>query len=245
MCGRYSIGKGPTQLAAELEASLAIEPGTPEAEKARFNIAPSQRAPMLIAHPDRRLGMARFGWRLDGKKGLLLNARSETSQKNGLFRAALERRRALIPADGFYEWKVREGTGKKPEKDPFFLHQEGALITFAGLYYVEKGLDEEATGTSTNPSPDRKSASFVIMTTAASPQIAVVHDRMPIIVPPEWRSDWLDVRLPVDELLTELMHLPPPIQMRLVSPRVGSPTNDDPTLHDPLAHPDPEMRPDR
>lgn len=236
MCGRYSIGKGPIELAAELEASLAIEPGTDEAQKARFNIAPSQRAPMLIAHPDRRLGMARFGWSLEGKKGLLLNARSETAQKNGLFRAALERRRALIPADGFYEWRVREGPGKKPEKDAFFLHQGGALITFAGLYYVDKGIGDEASP-SEEKRADKKSASFVIMTTAASPEIAAVHDRMPIIVPPEWRADWLDVRLPVSELLTELMHLPPPIQMRLVSPRVGSPANDDPTLHDPLAEP--------
>ena len=104
MCGRYSVGRSGQELAAELGATLSTD-----AIAARFNVAPSQPAPMMVALPDRRIGLASFGWTLRGKKGLLLNARSETAPSNGLFRTALERRRALIPADGFYEWRVRPG----------------------------------------------------------------------------------------------------------------------------------------
>lgn len=234
MCGRYSIGKTGTQLAAELEATLAIPP---EEQRARYNVAPSQGAPMLIAVADhggveRRLGLAQFGWRLDRKKGLLLNARSETAAGNGLFRSALERRRSLIPADGFYEWRVRPpelGEGKKPVRDAFFLHEGGSLLTFAGLYYVER-----VEGQVEAPSPAKK-ASFVILTTAASEDVQRVHDRMPIIVPASMRSRWLDTKEPVEPLLDELSRLHPPLSLRAVGAKVGSPANDDPSLHDPIS----------
>lgn len=216
MCGRYSIGKSATELATELRASLATDDIKP-----RFNVAPTQDAPMLVALPDRRLGLARFGWTLEGKKGLLLNARSETAPKNGLFARALERRRALIPADGFYEWKLR-GEGKKAPKDAFFLHQDGAILTFAGLYYVAKG-DEGA-----------KHASFVILTGAPTPEVAAIHDRMPIVVPPALRDAWLDVREPADQVLAALRAQPPRFAVRHVSSKVGSPAIDEPSLHDPV-----------
>lgn len=219
MCGRYSVGKSATQLATELEASLATEDIRP-----RYNVAPSQDAPMLVALPDRRLGLAKFGWQLEGKKGLLLNARSETAPKNGLFRRALERRRSLIPADGFYEWKARSSAAKAP-RDAFFLHQGGALLTFAGLYHVDK---RELEGT---PS---KHASFVIMTTTPTPVVAAVHDRMPIVVPAELRAAWMDPHVPADEVLREVLAHHPPFEVRQVSAKVGSPANDDPSLQDPI-----------
>lgn len=223
------MGRTGQQLAAELGASLATD-----AIAARFNVAPSQPAPMMVALPDRRIGLATFGWTLRGKKGLLLNARSETAPANGLFRSALERRRALIPADGFYEWRATEGEGKgskKAPRDAFFLHQRGELITFAGLYYVEKVAGEASESES---EPLKKKASFVILTTAASDDVAPVHDRMPIIVPPELRSAWLDPTQSPDELLEKLTALRPEIELRQVGSKVGSPANDDPSLQDPV-----------
>lgn len=237
MCGRYSVGKTATELAEELDASLAME-----AMKPRYNVAPTQDAPMLIAvrgaHVDgsarddameRRLGSARFGWSLRNKKGLLLNARSETAPNNGLFRSALERRRALIPADGFYEWQVL-GEGRNAPKQAYFIHDQGRLLTFAGLYYVER---TESEPTEEAPSPVTKHASFVILTTAASSAIQRVHDRMPIVVPPDLRSAWLDVSQPVEPLLRELTARDPRLALREVGSRVGSPANDDPSLRDP------------
>ena len=226
MCGRYSVGKTATELAEELDASLATD-----AIKPRFNVAPTQQAPMLVALPDRRLGLARFGWSLRNKKGLLLNARSETAQSNGLFRSALERRRSLMPADGFYEWRAL-GEGKKAPKQAYFLHAGGDVITFAGLYHVEKKEEEPKDD---EPSPITKQASFVILTTAASEAIRRVHDRMPIIVPPELRSAWLDVSQPVDGLLRALMARDPQLALREVGSRVGSPANDDSSLQDPAS----------
>jgi len=226
MCGRYSVGKTATELAEELDGSLATD-----AIKPRFNVAPTQEAPMLVALPDRRLGLARFGWTLRNKKGLLLNARSETASSNGLFRSALERRRALIPADGFYEWRVM-GEGKKAPKQAYFLHDGGALLTFAGLYYVERKEGEPKDGE--EPSPTSKQASFVILTTAASDAIQLVHDRMPIVVPPDIRSAWLDMSQPVEPLLRELAARDPQLELREVGSQVGSPANDDPSLRDPV-----------
>jgi putative SOS response-associated peptidase YedK len=228
MCGRYSVGKTATELAEELDASLATD-----AIKPRFNVAPTQEAPMLVALPDRRLGLARFGWSLRNKKGLLLNARSETATSNGLFRTALERRRSLIPADGFYEWRVL-GEGKKAPRQAYFLHDHGKIITFAGLYYVEKTLEKkEGEPQQDEPSPVVKQASFVILTTAASEAIQRVHDRMPIVVPPDMRSAWLDLSKPVEPLLRELAARDPQLELREVGSRVGSPANDDPSLRDP------------
>lgn len=226
MCGRYSVGKTATQLADELDASLATDAIVP-----RFNVAPTQPAPMLVALPDRRLGLARFGWTLRNKKGLLLNARSETAPGNGLFRSALERRRALIPADGFYEWRAL-GEGKKPAKQAYFLHRGGELITFAALYYVER-KETDAGGVEPGEPTSSKEASFVILTTAASEAVEPVHDRMPIIVPPELRAAWLDTTQPVEPLLRELMARDPELSLREVGSRVGSPANDDASLQDP------------
>ncbi len=229
MCGRYSVGKTSAELAEELEASLATDAITP-----RFNVAPTQPAPMLVALPDRRLGLARFGWTLRNKKGLLLNARSETAPSNGLFQKALERRRALIPADGFYEWRTLGG-GKKATKQAYFLHHGGEVITFAGLYYVEKKVEGKAEGDTSDPAAQiTKEASFVILTTAASEAVQQVHDRMPIIVPPELRAAWLDTTQPAEPLLRELMARDPELALREVGSRVGSPANDDPSLQDPV-----------
>jgi putative SOS response-associated peptidase YedK len=215
VCARYSVGKTPEELAAELDAHLATEE-----TRARYNVAPSQPAPMLVAMPERRLGVARFGWRREGDRGLLLNARAETVVALPTFRAAIERRRSLVPADGFYEWKARAGSRRSP-REAFFFHRQGALMTFAGLFVVERSVSEPR-------------AAFVILTTAPSPVVAQVHDRMPLIVPEELRDAWMDPRVPAGALLPELLRRDPALEVRAISPRIGAPSLDEPSLRDPL-----------
>ncbi len=220
MCARYSVGKPPEALAVALDAELATEE-----TRARYNVAPSQPAPMLAATPERRLGLARFGWRRDGGAGLLLNARAETVVALPTFRAAVERRRALVPADGFYEWKAR-GASRRAPREAFFFHRGGALLTFAGLFVVDRPVPEAVVA--------GPRAAFVILTTAPTPVVSEVHDRMPLIVPEPLRDAWMDPGVQVGALLSELRRLDPELEVRAVSPRVGSSALDEPSLRDPL-----------
>ena len=220
MCARYSVGKTPAELAAELGAHLATDE-----TRARYNVAPSQAAPMLVAAPERRLGVARFGWRREAGAGLLLNARAETVLVLPTFRAAIERRRSLVPADGFYEWKARAASRRAP-REAFFVHRHGALLTLAGLFVVDRPASE--------PIASGPRAAFVILTTAPSPVVAEIHDRMPLVVPEALRDAWMDPRVPAGALLPELVQTDPAFEVRAVSPRVGSPALDEPSLRDPL-----------
>lgn len=234
VCGRYSVGARPEALAEKLGAELA--PGAAGAP-ARFNVAPSQPAPLLVATPARRLGLARFGWSLPKKKGLLLNARVEGIAKNGLFRAAAARHRALVPADGFYEW-LRDGAAKRA----YFVRDagRGELLTFAALFDVghepgaaggeQASAIDGATETPPSSKPARAPA-FLIVTRPAEGVVASVHDRMPLVVPDSLRDLWLS-RAPLDEALSALRATHPALEAWEVSSRVGSPAIDEPWLRD-------------
>lgn len=218
MCGRYSVGARPEEIAAKLGAELA--PGTAEAD-ARFNVAPSQPAPLLVATPARRLGLARFGWTLPRKRGLLVNARVEGIGTNALFRAAAARHRALVPAEGFYEW-LRTGATKRAY---YFRGADAELLTFAALFDVGRIEIDEAAG---HPPRD---PSFVIVTRPSDAVVELVHDRMPLIVPPALRDLWLS-RAPLGEALEALREAEPALEVWEVSSRVGSPAIDAPWLRD-------------
>lgn len=204
-----------------------------EAFPPRYNIAPTQ--PILMATaglprqpgsnlPDRQALLVRWGlipgWAKDPKNlPLLINARSDTAAEKAAFKAALRHRRALIPASGFYEWK---SVGK--DKQPFFLRpRSGGLVAFAGLMetYADPNGSEIDTG--------------AILTTEASPDIAPIHHRMPVVVRPEDFSRWLDCRrleprdvadilrpaepdlfeaIPVSDLVNKVINTGPEIQER-------------------------------
>ena len=112
----------------------------------------------------------------------MINARAETLADKNAFKSSFARRRCLIPADGFYEWK-KLGPGKKPKKQPMFVRRaDGKPIAFAGLWSVWRGPDRDQ-------EPLR---SVTIITTTPNRTMADIHDRMPVILPEEAWATWLD-----------------------------------------------------
>jgi len=186
-----------------------------------WNVAPTQSAPVVRRHPEtgaRHLDLLKWGllpyWTKDPVKALLpINARAETVAKSGMFRRAFEQRRAIVPADAFYEWKVA-ANGKQPYA---IARQDGQPLAFAGLWEGFRWSD----GTVTR--------SFAIVTTAASAEMAELHDRMPVILePPDWPV-WLgEARgrsgVPAASVAGGTLRTWP------VDRRVGSPRNNGPEL---------------
>jgi putative SOS response-associated peptidase YedK len=145
----------------------------------------------------RQLRVVRWGlvpsWAKDVSIGSrLINARSETVAEKPAFRRAFARRRCLLPADGYYEWMVLGATeasdrpGKKA-KQPYFIHRaDGGPLAFAGLY--ELWRDRSV--------PDEDPAAWLwsatIITTTAPDELGEIHDRMPMVIPPDSWADWLD-----------------------------------------------------
>lgn len=185
MCGRFALTSTPKEVAALFDV-VDVEDFPP-----RFNIAPTQPILMVAAGPrqppgsnlpERRAQLVRWGflpaWAKSPKDmPLLINARGETAAQKAAFRAAMRHRRTLVPASGFYEWR-REGRGRA---QPYWLRpRSGGLIAFAGLMetWMEPGGSEIDTG--------------AILTTEAPDDLAAIHPRMPVVIPPEYFSRWLD-----------------------------------------------------
>lgn len=189
MCGRYTLSLPIAEVAIELgidNPEFEVEP--------RYNIAPTQRVPVLTAEKPLHLSLFRWGlipsWAKDPSIGnKLLNARAETLSEKPAFREAFSQRRCLIPADGFYEWKASP-YGKIPQH---IHHKNRSLLTFAGLW--ESWKDAEG----------REIRSYTIITTSPNQLMAEIHDRMPVIISPEERAIWLSENAPVQRLQS-LMH---------------------------------------
>lgn len=219
MCGRYTLTR-QERLIEEMEASLGEAPQSPW-WKARFNVAPTQPAPVVILRDgSRRVEMMRWGlvphWAGKGSKPpLMINARVESVQDKPMFRDALQRRRCLVPADGFFEWK-HEGHGKSATKQPMYMHRPGnQLFAFAGLWArVRTDAGEQV--------------SFTIVTGPPNELVAPIHDRMPIVLDPSAYAAWLD---PASDAtaVRDLLRVPPVGDWTAepVSPRVNSAANDD------------------
>jgi putative SOS response-associated peptidase YedK len=176
MCGRYIFTSSPEamrQLFRYLE-----QPNFPP----RFNVAPTQPIAIVrLVEGQRHFVLVRWGflpsWVKDPKTfALVINARGESVIDKPAFRAAMKRRRCLIPADGFYEWQ-KAGDRKRP----FFIHaKSGAPLAFAGLWETWTGPNGEELETA------------AIITTRANRTLDAIHERMPVIVPPEAFDLWLD-----------------------------------------------------
>ena len=177
MCGRYVIISSPEAIRALF--GYPEQPNFPP----RFNVAPTQPIPVVRLHDGKRqFVLMRWGlipsWVKDAKSfSLLINARGESVVDKPAFRAAMRRRRCLIPADGFYEWKDLAG-----RKRPYFirLKDSGGPFAFAGLWETWTGPNGEEMDTA------------AIVTTDANRALASIHNRMPVIVPPEAFDFWLD-----------------------------------------------------
>jgi putative SOS response-associated peptidase YedK len=225
MCARYTMATPPDELVEELEATLVAESIEPH-----YNIAPTMDAPIVVQTKDgeRRLGLSRFGlvphWAKDPKIGTrLLNARAETAADKPAFRDAFARRRCLVVADGFYEWR-REGRLKVPF---YFRVPERKPFGMAGLWSVWH-----------DPQGNRLS-SFTILTRDAEGEVAAIHDRMPIVLDPSAYAAWLDRDLRDPDAVREVLtHERGPALFGVeVSRRVNDVRNDDPSLIEPLAPP--------
>lgn len=176
MCGRYTLTASPQAIRDLFR--YAEQPNFPP----RYNIAPTQPIPVVrLMNRQRQFALMRWGllpsWVKDPKAfSLIINARGEGVLDKPAFRAAMKRRRCLIPADGFYEWKAGG-----PRKQPYFIHaQSGETLAFAGLWETWTGPNGEELDT------------VAIVTTDANDTVRPLHDRMPVIVPPEAFDLWLD-----------------------------------------------------
>jgi putative SOS response-associated peptidase YedK len=213
MCGRFTLRAPPQALADEFElAEVSLfEP--------RFNIAPTQSVPAIRLHDGgRQLAQFRWGlvpfWADDPKIGYrLINARSESAASKAAFRDAFKKRRCLVLADGFYEWKK---SGKT--KQPFHIRRaDGKPFAFAGLWERWQPPDGEPLETCT------------ILTTTANATLSALHDRMPVILERPDRAAWLDPAAAKDDLQALLRPLPDDALTAVpVSTYVNSPRNQGP-----------------
>lgn len=223
MCGRYTLTTPLDEL-----LSIFDVPEVGFRHEPRYNIAPTQNAPVLARDAEgTRMGLLRWGlipfWADDpgiGKR--LINARSETASEKPAFRSAFRSRRCLVLADGFYEWR-KEGDGKVP----YWIHRpDRAPFTMAGLW--ERWEPDEG----------EPIHSFAILTRDAVPGLKELHARMPAILGPERRAGWLDRN--ADPASVDALLAPPeePLAYHPVSRVVNSPANDRPECIEPLAPPE-------
>jgi putative SOS response-associated peptidase YedK len=222
MCGRFTLTVNPDQL--QQQFGLAERP--PAELTPRYNIAPSQAVAVVANNADRKLELFQWGlvpsWAKDPKIGnKMINARAETLAEKPSFRNALKRRRCLVVADGFYEWK-KEGKGKTPI---YLQMKDGRPFAFAGLWEIWQPPDGSLLKTCT------------IVTTAANALVHDIHDRMPAILAPEDYDRWLEPGEVSPPEVLSLLGPYDPAEMRAVrvSTRVNSPGNDTPELILPVA----------
>jgi len=221
MCGRYTLAA----TIDELLSYLGID-SLPFEWRPRYNIAPGQMIPAVIMHNgERRAGLIRWGliphWVKDEKQmGPLINARSETVTEKPAFSSLMTRKRCLIPADGFFEWK-RNGTAQQRMRIRLTAR---SLFMMAGLYDTWTAPDGGKLHTCT------------ILTTSPNRLMADIHNRMPVILSEEDASVWADDRIRDIDRLTRLLRPYPDAEMEAypVDPRVGNVKNDDETLIRPL-----------
>lgn len=231
MCGRFTLTSLP-----KVVAQLFDLPAVPELDP-RYNIAPTQGVAVVRAGSDgRRLDLLRWGlipsWVKDVKQApTLVNARVDTLQEKPSFRGAFRSRRCLIPADGFYEWKTIGG-----KKQPmYFTMNDGAPFALAGLWERWEGPDGTVIESCTT------------LTTEPNAVVSPIHDRMPVILPPEAYALWLDPRVTEPQRLVPLLGSYPAEAMRVhaVSPQVNSASAEGPACIEPfaeLAPPPEELR---
>jgi putative SOS response-associated peptidase YedK len=221
MCGRFSASR-PPDLTEEAYAAVVVDDPPPPS----WNVAPTDPVSVVVHREDRReLRTLRWGlipsWADDKRiASRLINARAETVATKPAFRTALLRRRCLVPADGWYEWRAEPGRPKQP----FFISRRDTSTAFAGLYEVWR-----------DPATEELVRTCTIVTTTASPGLAYLHERMPVVLPPHTWDVWLDREYADIEGLLALLRPRDGFDAYPVSDAVNSVRNNGPSLVEPVA----------
>jgi putative SOS response-associated peptidase YedK len=212
MCGRYELHAHPDVVALQFGLD-----GPPQF-KASYNICPgSDVLAVRVARNGQRIARA-VRW---GRANKLANARGESLTERPAFRDAFREWRCLVPASGFYEWQTRAG-----RKVPWYLRPlDAELFGLAGIAAFWNGL-----------------RSVSLITTQPNELMAPIHDRMPVIVPPESYAEWLDPGNRDTQALMRFVQPYPPERMAgyRVSTRVSKPENDDAALLEPVTEGSPQ-----
>jgi putative SOS response-associated peptidase YedK len=226
MCGRMTQQTPMSDVARIFDADVRDDEPVP----ARFNCAPTDPLNVVVQRDDGRV-VERYRWGLipawssDPRDGArMINARAETVATSPAFRIAFQRRRCLIPADGFYEWQRRDR-----QRLPWYLHlTDGAPMAMAGIWSLWR-----------DPATGGWVPSCSVVTTWASEQVEPLHDRMPVILPRDAWWPWLDPAEPDLAFLQSLLTPLPDGALELypVSTLVNSVRNDGPELVVPVVRP--------
>jgi len=234
MCGRYTLATPAAELEDRFGATFEDPP------EPRYNCAPGQSLPVVAGDDPGRFREFKWGlipsWADDAAVGNdLINARAETVDEKPSFSEAFERRRCLVPADGFYEW-VREGEAKQPYRVAF---DDDRPFAMAGLWdrweptHTQTGLGEFGGGAGGGDHGSDVIESFTIVTTEPNDVVSDLHHRMAVVLDPDEESTWLhgDTAEAAD-----LLEPYPGDDWRShpVSTRVNSPANDAPDLIEPV-----------
>lgn len=219
MCGRFTS----TTPIDDIVEHFGVEEVRADDLGPRYNVAPTDPVYAVVeVDGRRRLGVMRWGlvpsWADDPRIGSrMINARAETLDTKAAFRPLLARRRCLVPADGFYEWRRPVGGGRK---QPVHVRPRGGgLLALAGLWDVRRG----------EGGADRL-VSCTIITTEASPELAELHDRMPVVLDPGVWDAWLDPGHDEPEALGGLLRPSEGFELVEVTTAVNDVRNDGPEL---------------
>ena len=223
MCGRFTL-RASASVVAEQFALFELPPFT-----ARFNIAPTQPVPIVRLRSGQQEPQREFvwlqwglipGWAESPALGSrLINARAESAAEKPAFRTAVRQRRCLVVADGFYEWQAVDGA-----KRPYFFHfRDDRPFAFAGMWEAWEGPDHSMLET------------CAIITTEPSELMRPIHNRMPVILPPEAYAAWLNPAIHEPRRLASLLvpYSGNDLQACAVSSFVNSPGHDSPQCIEP------------
>jgi len=250
MCGRYASSRQPEDLVEEFEIRNHDLPHL----EPDWNVAPTKEVyavierpprseqeggePLTEAAPERQLRVLTWGlvpcWAKDPAVGnRMINARMETVAEKPAYRRAFERRRAILPADGYFEWYPTEEKTKagRPKKQPYFIRPaDGGVLAMAGLYEIWRDPEK------TEDDPTRFRWTCTVLTTSAEDSLGHIHDRMPLMLAPHRYHEWLDPRRNgKDDLLAFLEPAAPGrLEAFPVSTLVSNVRNNGPELVAPL-----------
>ena len=218
MCGRYASSRQPEDLVEEFDIPVADPAHDLPRLPQDWNVAPTKEVYAVLERPartteqgtaepgageasegttvgpERQLRVLSWGlvpfWAKDPSIGSrMINARMETVAEKPAFRRAFERRRAILPADGYYEWYATDDTTKagKPRKQPYFIRpSDGSILAMAGLYEIWRDPARA------EDDPDQFRWTCTVLTTSAEDSLGHIHERMPLMLTPDRYDAWLD-----------------------------------------------------